>query len=111
MYEVPVQFTASIKTVGFSWSKDLAGYVYTHPDNAIFIGVDYVTPATYQVPGFVRNKNGDIFRWEASSAIKYQRCVGGLKRSRSSQLYEAGVKKPKKYGISNLCKGGNLCLK
>jgi len=109
MFEVPAQFTATIETVGFSWLKDLAGFVHTHPDNYTFTGVDYVSPAAYKVPGFVRDKKGNVYRWEIKGALKYKKYVRGLRRSGSSQLFEAGIKDQKRWGISNICLGGNLC--
>jgi len=109
MYEVPAQFTATIETVGFSWQKDLAGLVHTHPDNYTFTGVDYVSPAAFKVPGFVRDKLGNVHRWEAKGASSYKKYVEGLKSSGSAQLFESGVKQTRRWKISNICEGGKLC--
>ncbi len=109
MVEVPINFEATVNLQGFS-QKDIAGLVHTHPDNYTFTGVDFESPANLRVPSFVRDRRGNVYRWEVKGALKYQKYVEGLKRSKTAQTYEDGVKNSRRWQISNLCEGGNLCL-
>ncbi len=61
-------------------------------------------------PSFVRDKSGNIYRWEPDGAVKYRKSVEGLKSSRSVRANEAEISNPKKFGISNICPGGTPCL-
>ena len=110
MIEVPQKFNATITLIGFRM-KQVEGLVHTHSNNSTFTGIDYVSPAAFGIPAYVRNKRGNVYKWTYEGASKYQRRVDGLKRSGSRSVYEEGIKNPSRYGISDLCPGGNLCQK
>lgn len=107
---VPKQFTASIRLDGIR-SSEISGYTHTHPDASGFSGLDYKTPAQTKLPYFVRNSQGNVYRWEPSGAAKYARYVSGLQRGRSMQSQSTDLPDPARWGITNICSGGSPCVR
>jgi hypothetical protein len=106
---VPKQFTASISLKGIR-ASELSGYAHTHPDASSFSGLDYKTPAQTKLPYFVRNSQGQVYRWEPAGAARYARYVDGLQRSGSAQSQATDLSDPGRWGISNIC-GGQPCVR
>jgi len=109
MHEVPAQFDAHISLVGIR-SQDIAGYTHTHPDNTIFNGLDYVTPANTRLPSFMRNSAGNAYQWSAGGALRYQNYVKQMQQSGSAMSQQTDIADPGHWGITSICPGGTPCL-
>lgn len=108
--EVPIRFKAEIGLDGIRPSE-VSGYTHTHPDRTSFSGIDYETPSSSGKPYYVRTSAGNVYRWDASGAAKYARYVRGLQRSGSIQSLSREIDNPRKWGIHNVCPGGNPCVR
>lgn len=106
---VPKQFTAAISLKGIR-AKSLSGYTHTHPDGSGFSGLDYKTPSTTRLPYFVRNSQGQVYRWEAAGALKYARYVDGLQGAGSARSQATDLSDPGRWGITSVC-GDQPCVR
>jgi hypothetical protein len=113
MQQVDNIFSASISVTGDNGAAVkgvVSGFVHTHPDGSSFSGQDYKTPADLNVPGYLGNTKGEVWKFDPAGAKAYKRYVDGLVRSGSIMALEREIDVSNKtWKISKLCEGSQPC--
>ena len=106
---VPTKFDGSFTLDKGIKATDIRATMHSHADKSTFNGLDYLNQLAFNSPNYVRNRSGDIFRWDVAGAQKYADDLASINNKSSVSPFKSvfSARDRANYQISKVC---NSCL-